>query len=173
MGGALRLLGLADRAVIWASAVAVVLLMAAMVTAVVTGVWYRYVLNAALSWPEEFSRYSMIWVAAIGSGLLMRYGGGHIAVELLQRSLPERAAVLLRWLVKLIVVGFLLVLLVYGLDMAQRVERQRSAALRISMSVPYYALPAAAMLMLYHLMALSLRGEDSGRRRPPHLPLES
>jgi len=168
-----RVISLVDRTVIWASAIAVVVMMTAMVGAVVMGVWYRYVLNAALSWPEEFSRYSMIWVAAIGSGLLMRYGGGHIAVEMLKRRLSGWYAVALRTLVKLIIAGFLVVLLVYGLDMAQRVERQKSAALRISMSVPYTALPAAAALMLYHLIALSLRGEDTGRRRPPYLPIEN
>ena len=52
---------LVDRAlrlVIW-------LLTAAMVAIVVLQVFMRYVLNAALSWPEELTRYFMIW-----SGLL-------------------------------------------------------------------------------------------------------
>jgi TRAP-type transport system small permease protein len=166
-----RLFGVVDRAIIWASAIAVIVLMAAMVFAVVLGVYYRYVLNAALAWPEEFSRYSMIWVGTIGSALLVRYGG-HIAVELLERNLSGVAAVVVRYLAKACMLLFLVLVLYYGLDMAGRVARQTSAALGVSMSLPYSALPVGAALMIYHLVVGTVRGEDSGRRRPPYLPTE-
>lgn len=166
-----RLFGVVDRCIIWASAIAVIALMAAMVFAVVLGVYYRYVLNAALSWPEEFSRYAMIWVAMIGSALLVRYGG-HIAVELLASRLTGAGAVVLRYLIKACILVFVALVLYYGVEMAGRVARQTSAALGVSMSLPYSALPVGAALMIYHLVVAALRGEDTGRRQPPSLPSE-
>lgn len=162
--------GLIDRAVIWASAVLVALLMAAMTGATVLGVFFRYILEDALPWPEEFSRYAMIWVGMVGSGLVIRYGG-HVAIDLLYRNLRGYAALAVRILIKLLVLIFLVIILYYGVDMTKRVERQTAAALRISMSIPYLAVPVGAVLMIYHLIVLTLRREDTGREAP-HLPTE-
>jgi len=69
---------LVDRAfrfVIW-------LLTAAMVAIVVLQVFMRYVLNAALSWPEELTRYFMIWSGLLAA-VYAHNEGQHVGIGLL------------------------------------------------------------------------------------------
>lgn len=143
-----------DRTIVWATVLVVALLMAAMVASVVAGVFFRYALSSALPWPEEFARFAMIWVTMLGASLVLRYTG-HIAVLFLVDWLPAQARRAVLLLGKLLVALFLVLLLVNGIDMTQRVQRQTAPAMRISMSVPNLALPVGAALMLYHLGVLA------------------
>ena len=65
----------------------VILLMVAMTVSILVGVFYRYVLNSALTWPEELARYAMVWVTCLGASLALRYGE-HVAVEFVVQKLP-------------------------------------------------------------------------------------
>ena len=159
-----------DRAIIWLTAIAVVLLMLTMVGSILAGVFFRYVLNSALPWPEELARFAMIWLTMLGAGLVARYGG-HIAVTVFIGRLDGWAKRLVTWLGRAAVVLFLLLLLWFGADMTGRAGRQHSAALEWSMSIPNLAIPLGAALMLYHLAMIAFRREDTGGR-PPRLPFE-
>ena len=159
-----------DRAIIWLTAIAVVFLMLTMVASLLTGVFFRYVVNAALPWPEELARFAMIWLTMLGAGLVTRYGG-HIAVTFLINRLRGAPKHLVLWLGRAIVVMFLVLLLWFGADMTRRAGRQHSAALEWSMSIPNLAMPLGAALMLYHLGMVTFRREDADNR-PPRLPFE-
>lgn len=161
----LGLFAAVDRLIVWAAALTVVLLMAAMVFSVVLGVFFRYVLAAALPWPEEFARFAMIWVTMLGAGLVFRYAG-HIAVTFLVEWLPRPARLVVDWAGRLLVATFLVLLLFKGAEMTDRVSRQTAPALQISMSLPNMALPVGALLMLYHLVVISV----APGLRPPPLP---
>lgn len=154
-----------DGTVVWATGLVVVLLMAVMTASVVLGVFYRYVLESALPWPEEFARFAMIWVTMLGAGIVLRYTG-HIAVTFLVEWLPTRAQPIVFWAGRLLVAVFLLLLLVKGAEMTQRVIRQTAPAMQISMAVPNLALPVGALLMLYHLVVITV----APHHRPPRLP---
>jgi len=154
-----------DRVVVWTTALAVVMLMASMVTSVVLGVFFRYVLASSLPWPEEFARFAMIWVTMLGAGLVLRYTG-HIAVTFLVGWLPVTARAVVIWAGRLLVTAFLVLLIVNGAEMSGRVVRQTSPAMQISMSIPNIALPVGALLMLYHLIIVSA----APRYRGPRLP---
>jgi len=65
--------------------------MAAMAVLVFGNVLSRYLLNYSLIWIEELTRYMMVWVGFLGSGLVLRVGA-HIAVDALQDALPRAAA---------------------------------------------------------------------------------
>jgi|TARA_Y100000031_G_C8120323_1_gene337876 TRAP-type C4-dicarboxylate transport system permease small subunit len=154
-----------DHVIVWATGFAVILLMASMVTSIVLGVFFRYVLASALPWPEEFARFAMIWVTMLGAGLVLRYNG-HIAVTFLIEWLPARARTIVNWAGLLLVTMFLVLLIVYGAEMTGRVVRQTAPAMQISMSIPNIALPVGALLMLYHLIVISV----APRYRSPRLP---
>ena len=160
-----------DRAIIWLTACAVVALMLTMVGAILSGVFFRYVLNSALPWPEELARFAMVWLTMLGAGLVVRYGG-HIAVTLIVDRQGGWTKRVVEWFGRAVVVLFLALLLWYGADMTDRAGRQRSAALEWSMSVPNLAMPIGAALMLYHLGMVVFRREDAGGAPPP-LPFES
>jgi TRAP-type C4-dicarboxylate transport system permease small subunit len=57
----------------------VIALMAAMAVLVFANVVSRYLFNFSIIWVEELTRYMMVWVGFIGSGLVLRFGA-HIAV---------------------------------------------------------------------------------------------
>jgi TRAP-type transport system small permease protein len=150
-----------DRTIETITVVAMLVLMTLMTASVILGVFFRYVLNDPLVWSEEVARYSMVWVSVLGGGLAFRRGG-HIAVTFV---LDYFHGSLRRVIVIAGGIGiffFLAIMFWYGWDMAERVARQRSAALRISMSYAYAAIPVGAALMMYHmLVAVFVKGEDA------------
>lgn len=143
--------------------VVVVVLLLVMLGSTLSGVFFRYVLNDALSWSEEVSRYSMVWLALLGGGLVFREGG-HIAVDLLVSHLPSpRLRFFVVALAQTLVAILLIILLWQGTIMMGRGRYMTTAALQMPMYIPYAALPVGAGLMLYHLLmtgVLKLLGSD-------------
>ncbi len=146
----------------------VILLMVAMTVSILVGVFYRYVLNSALTWPEELARYAMVWVTCLGASLALRYGE-HVAVEFVVQKLPfgPRRGVIFGG--RLLILVFLGMMVVFGADMTQLVSHQEAVALEISMSIPNLAIPVGGVLMIYHLLVLMLRREGE-TPDPPDLP---
>ena len=73
----------------------VIALMGVMAVLVFANVVSRYSFNHSIIWVEELTRYMMVWVGFIGSGLVLRFGA-HVAVDVFQDLLPARAAQALR-----------------------------------------------------------------------------
>ena len=69
----------------------VIALMGVMAVLVFANVVSRYSFNHSIIWVEELTRYMMVWVGFIGSGLVLRFGA-HVAVDVFQDLLPARAA---------------------------------------------------------------------------------
>lgn len=86
----------------WLGAVCILL----MVCFILAQVFFRYVIGTALPWPEEASRFLMIWSAGLMIGTAYRRGG-FVAIELLVVLLPK----LLRHLMTLALFGLSLVIL--------------------------------------------------------------
>lgn len=63
-------------------------LMALMVVVILMQVFYRYVLNSPLSWPEEASLSLMIWMMGLMAPSAYRWGG-FVAIDLLSEALPK------------------------------------------------------------------------------------
>ena len=146
----------------------VIVLMAAMTFSTLLGIYYRYVLSNALTWPEELARYAMVWVTCLGSSLALRYGE-HVAVEFIVQRLPAAAGRRVLLGGRLLVLLFLCLMVIYGAEMTGRVSHQESAALEISMSIPNLAIPVGGVLMIYHLLVLMVRPEG-GAPHGPDLP---
>lgn len=62
-----------------------------MVVAILTQVFFRYVLNNALPWPEEASRFLMLWSTALMAPTAFRRGG-FVAIDMVIRMLPRLVA---------------------------------------------------------------------------------
>ena len=65
-------------------------LLMVMVAVILAQVWWRYVLNAPLSWPEEAARAAMIWMMALVAPTAYRRAG-FVAIELVPDMLPRLA----------------------------------------------------------------------------------
>lgn len=66
-----------------------VLLLVAMVLLIGLQVFYRYVLNDPLSWPEEIARNAFVWLVALGTVKLFRDRSNYV-IDFFFLMLPER-----------------------------------------------------------------------------------
>ena len=144
---------LLDRWIHRGTAFVVIVLMAVMTGVIGLQVFFRYVLNASLIWPEELARYAMVWVTCLASGIAVRQAA-HLGIDSVVRRLPPpaRRAVLLGG--HAATLSFLTVVLASGVNMVGRVIGQASVALDLPMAVPYAAVPVGAALMLYEYVRL-------------------
>jgi TRAP-type C4-dicarboxylate transport system permease small subunit len=85
----------------------------AMTAIILLQVFCRYVLGSALPWPEEASRFLMLWLTGLMAPTAFRRGG-FVAVEMLVALLPR----LLAALVALFTLALALMVAVVGFDIA-------------------------------------------------------
>lgn len=78
-----------------------------MVVAILIQVFFRYVLNNALPWPDEAARFAMLWMTGLIAPMAYRRGG-FVAIDMVLQMLPRRAAALLS-LFLLMISGLVLV----------------------------------------------------------------
>ena len=102
-----------------------------MVIFILAQIFYRYVLNNALPWPDEAARFMMLWMTAPSA--LRR--GGFVAIDLVERILPAIIGTLLT--LTLFIIG--LIVLIYAVqigysDMTGFGGRAKTASLYIPTS---------------------------------------
>ncbi len=142
---------------------------ATMVAVVLAATFYRYVLNAPISWSEELARYLMIWIGLVGASVTLRHGE-HIRITAIRDRLPAPVRLLGDLVVAALIGWFLWIMTVEGWAAAERGARQVSPALRVSMMWPLLAVPVAGALMLaQHVIQtlLMLMGERAGAAQEP------
>jgi TRAP-type C4-dicarboxylate transport system permease small subunit len=132
---------------------ALILILAAMSAIIFTNVVLRYTTSQSIEWAEEVARHLMIWLTFIGCGPVLRYGG-HIAIENLQDSLPTKGAQVLRLLIALLIAGFCLFSIWFGLEYMDRTQYQSTPATQISFAWIYLALPLGMAMTLIHLLLI-------------------
>ncbi|HEU5176787.1 MAG TPA: TRAP transporter small permease [Burkholderiales bacterium] len=133
---------------------ALILLLAAMALLVFANVISRYLLNFSWIWIEELTRYMMVWVGFLGSGLVLRLGA-HIAVDVLQEALPRRAAQALRALIVLALGATFAAMTWLGVRYAHFAWEQETPAMNWSTGAIYLAIPIGSALMLVHLLLIA------------------
>lgn len=121
---------------------------------VIVGVLFRYVLNMPLGWVEESSRYLMIWGASlsVSSGIRL---GEHVGLTVLIDSLkvgPMKKALALA--INLLILGFLGVLLVYGIISLKDSALQIAPTLGVSMFVPRLAIPVSMAVAIIQTLLM-------------------
>jgi TRAP-type C4-dicarboxylate transport system permease small subunit len=130
---------------------------AVMVCSMIWQVVGRYVFNKAPGWSEELARYLMLWLTMLGAAAALR-SGGHLSVTSLVDSLGPRALSVVLAFRDAVMVGACGLLAWQGLLFAQLNGVQESAAMEISMTVPYAALPVGAALILVMVVLARLLG---------------
>lgn len=128
-------------------------MMAVMAAVTIAQVFMRYVMHSPLRWSEELARYLMAWVAFLAAGLGIREGV-HIGLEVLIRSLSQRARQVVSVVAKLLIVVFLVIIVKEGVVLCRALAFQRSPAMRISMFWPYFSVPTGALLMIVQMLPL-------------------
>lgn len=71
-----------------------VVLMGLMVVTILVQVFFRYVMNNALPWPDEAARFMMLWLTGLVAPTAYRRGG-FVAIDMLVLMLPRALAAIL------------------------------------------------------------------------------
>ena len=129
----------------------VIALMAVMAVLVFANVVSRYLLNYSMIWVEELTRYMMVWVGFIGSGLVLRFGA-HVAVDVFQDLLPARAAQTLRASIVVILATTFATMAWLGFRYVAFAWDQETPVLNWNFGIVYLAIPIGSLLMLAHLL---------------------
>jgi tripartite ATP-independent transporter DctM subunit len=109
-------------------------------------VFFRYVLNNSLSWPDELARFGVTWMVFLGSAMVTRRSR-QITIDLVTRSLPPRALVVHGFLVRVIVAAAASFLLHWGSELVSRAS-YITPALQWPVAWLYLAVPTGAALTL-------------------------
>lgn len=87
--------------------------LALMVAVILAQVFFRYVLNAALPWPDEAARFLMLWMTALMAPSAMRWGG-FVSIDMVPRALPRVPGLLLTLMLLVLSLAVLVVAIGHG-----------------------------------------------------------
>jgi TRAP-type C4-dicarboxylate transport system permease small subunit len=147
-----------NRGLLLVCQVATIGLVAAITTVICAGVYYRYVLNDALSWSEEIAKFLMVWMVFTGAPIALRQGA-HVAIELLPNVLPTRLRHAVNLAVFLIIMALMAVFVHQGAVFAWNARTQIAATLSFGFPLfwIFLAIPVGGGLMFCIAAELALR----------------
>jgi TRAP-type C4-dicarboxylate transport system permease small subunit len=116
-------------------------------------VFARYIMGNSLSFSEEVSRFSMVWLAMLGAAYAYRQGT-LIAVDLLTMMSGPVLSRVLRLSVAVGSCIFAYILLTQGWAITERVASQTAPSTRVSMGWLYGAMPVGAALVLLNAVSI-------------------
>ena len=122
-----------------------------MVIVIIIQVFFRYVLNNALPWPDEVARFLMLWMTGLIAPSAYRWGG-FVSIDMLQRFLPK---ILSNILIFLILIISLTVLLI-GFEMGLKHINAGWIFSSSSIKIPYSLLGGKTEAMKLAWMYMSL-----------------
>lgn len=125
-------------------------------------------LNHALAWSEELTRYLLIWSSMLGAGCVYKHSG-HISIEVLQNAMPKPARKVMKIIVQVLCMILFAAIVVYGVQYFQRQGTQVSAAMKVPMRFVYLAIPIGCGSMFVHALDQFL-GLVTGRDDSPAAP---
>jgi len=144
-----------------ATEMAVAIMLAIMVINVALNVITRYVFFYPIIWTEEFARYIMIWFAFLGMGIALR-DHGHVAIIALKQVFSERGRKAVDLLIDIAILAFLILLCYLSLRYMNTLKDQTSAAMGISMQIPYFSVTAGSFLMVLQQIKRTIQTATRG-----------
>jgi len=116
------------------------------------GVFMRYVMNSASSWPEPFSVLAMVLFSFVGGAAAYR-ANVHIAVQMLTDAVPARARRALLLLADLAMVATALFMMVYGTQLVRATWNQTIAEFpTLSVGITYLPIPVGGLFTLLFIV---------------------
>ena len=97
-------------------------------------VFFRYVVNDALSWSDELTRIIFVWMTFLCSAVAISRTR-HMRVDTFINFLPEKGKLLADIFVHILLAGFMVVLTLKGFEMVDKTSRIVTGALRWPRSV--------------------------------------
>ncbi len=139
--------------------------MVAMTVIVFAQVVGRYLFSYSFGWSEEIARFLVIWVTFGGSAYAFRKGA-HIGVTAVVEALPKNLRFYVNIISRILTIIFFIVLGYYGLEhtLNQYALGQLAPATRLSVAIPYSAIPIGSFLVILRLLDQSIQDIKARRR---------
>lgn len=116
------------------------------------GVFMRYVMNSASSWPEPFSVLAMVLFSFVGGAAAYR-ANVHIAVQMLTDAVPAPARRGLLFLAELAMVATALFMIVHGSQLVRATWNQTIAEFpSLPVGVTYLPIPLGGLFTLLFIV---------------------
>ncbi|MGD9944651.1 MAG: TRAP transporter large permease subunit [Burkholderiaceae bacterium] len=147
-----RWLRAADRAAAAVATAGCVAATLAFAAVMLLGVFFRYALNDSLSWSDELALMLFVWAAFLSIAVAYRENR-HIRIELLMQRLDPVLRHRLDLVAGVLAGAYLICLAISSIEAIDVMARGRTAALGWPQTVPFAAIPVAAVLMLLHWFA--------------------
>ncbi len=128
---------------------ALIFIMFAAMTVIITLQIICRVFFSALSWTEEMSRYLLVWGSLMAATVAYKQGS-HIAISFLVERLNSRNQKSITILANILIIIFFLIGIIYSIKMISLQIFQTSPALLIPMRTIYLCLPLSFSIMLYY-----------------------
>lgn len=141
-------LGQVDRWLVRVVGLLVVLTTVVMVSCLLIGVVYRYVLQDATSWTDEVALLCFTWVVFLAS-VLMVQDDGHVRIELIEKILPKSIHFLLSQVIWIAIALVGLYMAWTGQEFITFTFGQTSPALAYPIWLRSGAMPVAGVLIAY------------------------
>ena len=116
------------------------------------GVFMRYVMNSASSWPEPFSVLAMVLFSFVGGAAAFR-ANVHISVQMLTDAVPAAARGWLLKLADLCMIAAALFMLFYGTQLVKVTWGQTIAEFpTLSVGITYLPIPLGGLITLLFIV---------------------
>jgi len=127
-----------------------VLAVVLMVVAILIQVFFRYILNNALPWPDEAARFCMLWMTGLMAPTAFRRGG-FVAIDFINQFIPSIINVILSMVILLLSLLVLITSVQIGYaEVTGFGGRFATASLYIPVSIDlqnWYRIPRSWMMM--------------------------
>ncbi len=128
------------------------MILAAMTIIVFTQVFFRYVLNSPLSWPEEVARLMIVWLTFLGGYMALREKK-HIGFNLLVKKLSPQVQQIIIIVGKVLIIVFLLVMIKEGVLFVRKFANVPMPYTQFPIGkVAYTVFPISGVLMLLQMV---------------------
>ena len=139
-----------------------------MTAEVIVAVFFRYALDAPIKWGEELARLLMVWAGLLGVSIALK-DGEHIGLEVLVGRLTGRSLAGCNLIVHSLVGIFLVILLLWGINISIAAWGTFLPALQIKWTWSHLAVPVTAGIQLIHLGSMILNDliDMAGKKGSP------
>jgi TRAP-type C4-dicarboxylate transport system permease small subunit len=109
----------------------------------------RYLFNSPIIWGDEIVRYSLIWMTFVGAAMATKEKQ-HIQVDVIDTVLPKLGQKMTNWFVDVVVVGFMVFLIYYGIRMTDFQRGMFGETLSwFSYAYVYVSIPIGALFSIF------------------------
>jgi len=146
-----------------------VTLLLVMFASVLIQIFFRYVLKSPLTWTEEASRYSFIWIVLLGAAFAVRRRE-HVVMDVLVKQFSAA----LQKQISLILNVIILISLIYLLPISWKffwfMKNVSAPTMKISWGFLFFSAPLSIFLMTIHTLMGLISAMRQGEKKKTLVP---